>query len=1045
MGLVTTWLSGIGFSADNDKKSILNNFKAAGIVTPSSLAELSLDHYEALGVKDAADRRKLFYLIQRIKATMEEEEEANEDDSLNYSCIQEVDDLVSQTFQEEQEPVPVIRKRSTRLSSSMMTTTSNNTKENRQKKTTKSSLSAVTKRNDDGGDDDDDGDDDDGHHFMLSNDADSTRRKTKKTSTRRQSRRILEQQQRTRDSVQSGNDGDDDDDDDEPAKTTTSSRRTSYSRSSSAKSLGYNNSGELEKQRSRRQHLNGTRRSLSSSNLDSTDDESTTSSSMFVSRKTTKKTGLQAPSSSSTTTRSSRRSRLQNPTSARTGKRLSMIPANQEAPMSPIQHIPLSTKKRNEKQRRKSSTIRVKSAGSDSEGTTSSVGSATSRSSRLRKSTGAADIVLARSKPRALPRLSTSSISAESTTKESVFVHGAAVDNSWGTQVNQLREDNQSEHDLFHGHTLSFDDDEEMRIRVLIRKRPMSSSEARSDKEVDVIHPLDYDQYGRVLVYQPKTRVDLTREIETIPFAFDNVFDETSTNRDIYNRTVKNLIPGVFEGRWASCFAYGQTGSGKTFTMMGCNITGVRAGTASHDQENLGLYYMAAMDVFELARLPEFKHLAIGASLFEIYSGKLFDLLNDRKTVKCLEDSRGKVCFPGLSEHPVRSADQLMQIIQDGASNRSTGTTSKNADSSRSHAVLQLCLRKTIGRRNNVEHGRLTFIDLAGSERGADTAQASRATRLEGAEINTSLLALKEVIRALATGDSMKHIPFRGSKLTQVLKESFVGKNSRSVMVACIAPNISNCEHTLNTLRYADRVKERDSLSGNLSHKVACSRKQRVSSSSSSYVTNKGITDLTVDEYCCDDSSSETIQETEDYNNNNNNNNNNNYESAPPVIAEENSDDELLAEFDCDESIVSAAPASTTPKNYTGAASADHATPDFAKILSTRKKTPGSSSSRRSIRGKPSENLINTHRAVMTQMLGMVKQEMELVNTADADRTTIDNYLDELGKIHKKQVNLLASLHEKLEGYSSRRAMMPVADLNDDDDDDDDSFEDLRD
>jgi kinesin family member 2/24 len=64
--------------------------------------------------------------------------------------------------------------------------------------------------------------------------------------------------------------------------------------------------------------------------------------------------------------------------------------------------------------------------------------------------------------------------------------------------------------------------------------------------------------------------------------------------------------------------------------------------------------------------------------------------------------------------------------------------------------------------------GRLTFIDLAGSERGADTNSSSRATRLEGAEINTSLLALKEVIRALATGGSMTHIPFRGSKLTQV-------------------------------------------------------------------------------------------------------------------------------------------------------------------------------------------------------------------------------------------------------------------------------------
>ena len=96
---------------------------------------------------------------------------------------------------------------------------------------------------------------------------------------------------------------------------------------------------------------------------------------------------------------------------------------------------------------------------------------------------------------------------------------------------------------------------------------------------------------------------------------------------------------------------------------------------------------------------------------------------------------------------------------------------------------------------------------------------------MEGAEINTSLLALKEVIRALATGDSMKHIPFRGSKLTQVLKESFVGKNSRTVMIACVAPNMNNCEHTLNTLRYADRVKERDSETGKLSEKIMAASK----------------------------------------------------------------------------------------------------------------------------------------------------------------------------------------------------------------------------
>ena len=108
------------------------------------------------------------------------------------------------------------------------------------------------------------------------------------------------------------------------------------------------------------------------------------------------------------------------------------------------------------------------------------------------------------------------------------------------------------------------------------------------------------------------------------------------------------------------------------------------------------------------------------------------------------------------------NADELMDIIDAGALNRSTGTTSANADSSRSHAVLQLSLRKNVGRtKNNKEHGRLTFIDLAGSEHGADTSMACRTTRMEGAEINTSLLALKEVIRALATGGSLKRIPFR--------------------------------------------------------------------------------------------------------------------------------------------------------------------------------------------------------------------------------------------------------------------------------------------
>ena len=103
-------------------------------------------------------------------------------------------------------------------------------------------------------------------------------------------------------------------------------------------------------------------------------------------------------------------------------------------------------------------------------------------------------------------------------------------------------------------------------------------------------------------------------------------------------------------------------------------------------------------------------------------------------------------------------------------------------------------------------HGKFSLIDLAGNERGADTASASRRVRMEGAEINKSLLALKECIRALSM--KSKHTPYRASKLTQVLRDSFIGANARTCMIAMVSPGLSSCENSLNTLRYADRVKE---------------------------------------------------------------------------------------------------------------------------------------------------------------------------------------------------------------------------------------------
>lgn len=73
---------------------------------------------------------------------------------------------------------------------------------------------------------------------------------------------------------------------------------------------------------------------------------------------------------------------------------------------------------------------------------------------------------------------------------------------------------------------------------------------------------------------------------------------------------------------------------------------------------------------------------------------------------------------------------------------------------------------------------------MAGNERGADTISSDRQTRLEGAEINKSLLALKECIRAM--GRDQDHVPFRGSKLTLILRDSFIGKNAKICMVCSI-------------------------------------------------------------------------------------------------------------------------------------------------------------------------------------------------------------------------------------------------------------------
>ncbi|XP_044052683.1 kinesin-like protein KIF2A isoform X3 [Siniperca chuatsi] len=333
---------------------------------------------------------------------------------------------------------------------------------------------------------------------------------------------------------------------------------------------------------------------------------------------------------------------------------------------------------------------------------------------------------------------------------------------------------------------------EEHRICVCVRKRPLNKKEL-SVKDLDVITIPSKDV---VMVHEPKQKVDLTRYLENQTFRFDYAFDDSTTNEMVYRFTARPLVETIFERGMATCFAYGQTGSGKTHTMGG-DFSG------KNQDCSKGIYALAARDVFLMLKKPNYRKLdlQVYATFFEIYSGKVFDLLNRKAKLRVLEDGKQQVQVVGLQEKEVKCTEDVLKLIDLGNSCRTSGQTSANAHSSRSHAVFQIILR-----RKGKMHGKFSLIDLAGNERGADTSSADRQTRLEGAEINKSLLALKECIRAL--GRNKPHTPFRASKLTQVLRDSFIGENSRTCMIATISPGMTSCENTLNTLRYANRVKE---------------------------------------------------------------------------------------------------------------------------------------------------------------------------------------------------------------------------------------------
>lgn len=285
---------------------------------------------------------------------------------------------------------------------------------------------------------------------------------------------------------------------------------------------------------------------------------------------------------------------------------------------------------------------------------------------------------------------------------------------------------------------------------------------------------------------------DITRkQNKKLPMEFDEIFDDTSANADVFEAAMKPLVRSVMDGFNCSAFVYGATGAGKTHTMLG-------------SEAQPGITYLTMAYLFEcMDELSTDRKFDIGITYLEVYNEQVMNLLSKGGPLKLREDAGG-VVVGGLRMLFIQSAEELLNLLALGNKNRTQHPTDANAESSRSHAVFQVHIRmvsKTSGAKNTVK---LSMIDLAGSERAASTKGIGIRFK-EGASINKSLLALGNCINKLADGS--KHIPYRDSNLTRIIKDS-LGGNCQTVMIANVSPSSLTYEDTYNTLKYASRAKK---------------------------------------------------------------------------------------------------------------------------------------------------------------------------------------------------------------------------------------------
>ncbi|KAK9128780.1 hypothetical protein Syun_017577 [Stephania yunnanensis] len=322
-------------------------------------------------------------------------------------------------------------------------------------------------------------------------------------------------------------------------------------------------------------------------------------------------------------------------------------------------------------------------------------------------------------------------------------------------------------------------------IRVYCRIRPLF--DAGEGSAVDFI-----GDDGSLVVVDPLKPHREARKI----FHFNRVFGPIATQEEVFKDT-QPLIRSVMDGYNVCIFAYGQTGSGKTHTMCG------PSGGTSNDA---GINHLALNDLFHIScSRKDLMNYVVEVQMVEVYNEQVRDLLTDDFSAAKLEirncTSNGESSIPDAKTYVVNSTVDVLNLMKLGEMNRVACSTAMNNQSSRSHSILTVHVRGKDSTGNTIRSC-LHLVDLAGSER-VDKSEVTGDRLKEAQYINRSLSCLGDVIAALAQKNS--HIPYRNSKLTQILQSS-LGGHAKTLMIAHISPEAVSYGETLSTLKFAQRV-----------------------------------------------------------------------------------------------------------------------------------------------------------------------------------------------------------------------------------------------